>query len=105
VTPHPAGAGWRKRRSRSTLSPRERAKIRLPKGQRREIHSQIIDYEGRVLAEAGETEETIISAEVDLAAADRNRVVRVPGQYEFDRIASRRPEMYAVITEPKNETQ
>ncbi|HTG60691.1 MAG TPA: carbon-nitrogen hydrolase family protein [Terriglobia bacterium] len=62
-------------------------------------HSQIIDYEGRVLAEAGETEETIISAEVELAAADRNRVVRVPGRYEFDRMAARRPEMYGVITE------
>jgi len=62
-------------------------------------HSQIIDYEGRVLAEAGETEETIISAEVDLAAADRNRVVRVPGRYEFDRMAARRPEMYGAITE------
>jgi len=60
-------------------------------------HSQIIDYEGRVLAEADETEETILSAEVDLAAADRNRVVRVPGQYEFDRMAARRPEMYGPI--------
>ena len=64
-------------------------------------HSQIIDYEGRVLAEAGETEETIISGEVDLALADRNRIVRVPGQYEFDRMAARRPEMYAAITEPR----
>jgi 5-aminopentanamidase len=64
-------------------------------------HSQIIDYEGRVLAEAGETEEIIISAEVDLAMADRNRVVRVPGEYEFDRMAARRPEMYRAITEPR----
>ena len=64
-------------------------------------HSQIIDYEGRTLAEAGETEETIVSAEVDLEAANRNRVVRVPGLYEFDRMAARRPEMYAAITEPK----
>jgi predicted amidohydrolase len=61
-------------------------------------HSQIIDYEGRVLAEAGDTEEAIISAEVDLAAADRNRVIRVPGQYEFDRMAARRPDMYGPIT-------
>ena len=65
-------------------------------------HSQIIDYEGRVLAEAGETEETIISGEVDLALADRNRVVRVPGQYEFDRMAARRPEMYGAITETRH---
>jgi len=51
-----------------------------------------------VLAEAGETEETIVLGEVDLAAADNNRVVRVAGQWEFDRIASRCPEMYAEIT-------
>ena len=63
-------------------------------------HSQIVDFMGKLLAEAGETEETILMAELDLAAADRNRVVRVPGQWEFDRIATRRPEMYGPITEP-----
>ncbi len=62
-------------------------------------HSQIIDFTGQVLAEAGETEETILYGEVDLAAADRNRVVRVPGVWEFDRIAARRPEMYAALTD------
>lgn len=61
-------------------------------------HSQIIDFEGRLLAEAGQTEETILYADLDMAAADRNRVVRVPGEYEFDRLAARRPEMYALIT-------
>ena len=63
-------------------------------------HSQIVDFTGKVLAEAGETEETILLAEVDLPAADRNRVVRVPGQWEFDRIAARRPEMYGPLAEP-----
>ena len=62
-------------------------------------HSQIVDFGGKVLAEAGDTEETIIYGEVDLAAADNNRVVRVPGQWEFDRIAARRPEMYGPLTE------
>ncbi len=62
-------------------------------------HSQIVDYYGKVLAEAGETEETILYADVDLAKADDNRVVRVPGLYEFNRIAARRPEMYREITE------
>jgi predicted amidohydrolase len=64
-------------------------------------HSKIVDFSGRVLAEAGETEETILYAEVDLQASDQNRVVRVPGEYEFDRIAARRPEMYGPITEPR----
>jgi len=61
-------------------------------------HSQIVDFEGRVLAEAGEAEETILYADVDPAAADRNRVVRRAGEWEFDRIAMRRPEMYQAIT-------
>ena len=66
-------------------------------------HSQIVDFSGRVLAEAGEAEETIIYGEADLAAADHNRVVRVPGQWEFDRIAARRPEMYQALTEAVTE--
>lgn len=61
-------------------------------------HSQIVDFAGQVLAEAGDSEETIIYGEADLAAADDNRVVRVPGEWEFNRIAARRPEMYAEIT-------
>jgi predicted amidohydrolase len=62
-------------------------------------HSQIVDFTGKVHAEAGETEEIILFADLDLAGADRNRVVRVPGEWEFDRIAARRPEMYGPITE------
>lgn len=63
-------------------------------------HSQIVDFSGQVLGEAVETEETIVYGEVDLAAADVNRVIRVPGEWEFDRIAARRPEMYGPLTEP-----
>ena len=63
-------------------------------------HSQIVDCGGTKLAEAGETEETILYGEIDPAAADRNRVVRQPGTWEFDRIAARRPEMYAALTDP-----
>ncbi len=62
-------------------------------------HSQIVDLGGTKLAEAGETEETILYAEIDPAAADRNRVVRQPGKWEFDRIAARRPEMYGPLAE------
>lgn len=63
--------------------------------------SQIADVTGKLLAEANETDETILYAQVDLAAADQNRVVRVPGAYEIDRIAGRRPEMYGAITRPR----
>ena len=62
--------------------------------------SQIIDFTGKKLAEAGETEETIIYGEVDPAAADSNRVIREAGKWEFDRIAARRPEMYSALTDP-----
>ncbi len=62
-------------------------------------HSQIVHFTGEVLAEAGESEETILYAEIDPLAADDNRIVRVPGEYEFDRIAARRPEMYGEITQ------
>jgi 5-aminopentanamidase len=61
-------------------------------------HSQIVDPEGNVLASAGQTEETVLVAEVDPSVADRNRVIRQPGEYEFDRMAARRPEMYGAIT-------
>ena len=61
-------------------------------------HSQIIDCEGHTLAEADATEETILYADIDPSAADKNRVIKVPGEYEFDRIASRRPEMYGTVT-------
>jgi len=68
-------------------------------------HSQIIDFGGQVLAEAGDTEETIIYGDVDLVAADRNQVVRVPGEWEFDRIAGRRPEVYGAIIEPRQKVK
>ncbi len=64
-------------------------------------HSQIIDVTGAVLVEAGETEETILYADIEPAYADENRVVRIAGEWEYDRIASRRPEMYGPITGTK----
>ncbi len=58
--------------------------------------SRIVDCDGKQLAVAGESEETI-TAEVDLAASDANRVINVPGEYELDRIGHRRPEWYRSI--------
>ncbi|HET7213274.1 MAG TPA: nitrilase-related carbon-nitrogen hydrolase, partial [Terriglobia bacterium] len=64
-------------------------------------HSQIIDVTGAVLVEAGDIDETILYADIEPAHADENRVVRIAGEWEFDRIAARRPEMYDSITRPK----
>lgn len=61
--------------------------------------SKIVDFSGRVLAQAGDGEELLL-AELDLPAADANRIVNVPGEYELDRIAHRRPEHYGPIIEP-----
>ncbi len=62
--------------------------------------SQIVDCSGRVLAQGGATAERLL-ADLDLPAADENRVVYVPGEYELDRIAHRRPDCYGAIVEPR----
>ncbi|TAM82247.1 MAG: carbon-nitrogen hydrolase family protein [Acidobacteria bacterium] len=64
-------------------------------------HSQIIDVTGVALVEAGEIEEAILYADIEPKCADMNRVVRIAGEWEYDRIAARRPEMYGPITQPK----
>lgn len=58
--------------------------------------SKIIDPSGHVLAAAGAGEETIW-ADVDLAAARNKRVVNIPGKYEIDVMACRRPELYGAL--------
>ena len=40
-----------------------------------------------------------IDVEFDMAASDRNRVVLAPGEYEFDYVADRRPDMYRPVTD------
>ncbi len=60
--------------------------------------SRIVDFDGRTLARAG-TEPAIVSAEIDPAAADANRVVHVKGGYEIDRVGHRRPETYGRVVE------
>jgi len=63
--------------------------------------SQIVDFSGKVVAQGGRGEE-LLYAELDLPAADKNRIVNVPGRYELDRIAHRRPEHYgALVEEPR----
>jgi predicted amidohydrolase len=55
--------------------------------------SSIVDYSAKVLARADRTE-TLLLAEIDMAGADKNRVVIRPGEYELDRLSTRRPDLY-----------
>jgi predicted amidohydrolase len=65
-------------------------------------HSLIADVHGDALVTAGSGEE-IIYADIDAAIARAKRIVFVPGQYEVDRIAHRRPELYGPLCEPRKE--
>jgi predicted amidohydrolase len=60
--------------------------------------SLIVGPDGEILAEAGTSEETLLIADVDLRRSDEKRRVFVPGEYEINLFADRRPELYAVIT-------
>ena len=63
--------------------------------------SKAIDYNGDTIIAAGDAEELML-AEIDLAGANRNRIVNVAGSYEIDRLADRRPEFYdAIAANPK----
>ena len=62
--------------------------------------SSIAGPGGEILAKAGLDSEEILYAEVDPAIARRKRLVRVPGLYEIDRIADRRPGFYGPIVAP-----
>jgi len=63
--------------------------------------SKIVDCSGNTLAEAGESEEEIIYAWVDLSKAREKTVIKIPGEWETDRIKDRRPEFYTEITHPR----
>jgi predicted amidohydrolase len=58
--------------------------------------SQIVDPFGKRLAEAGETEETLLMAEVELEKA-RDKDYVIPGEYELYLFGDRRPELYGTL--------
>ncbi len=59
-----------------------------------------VDFNGDTLVEASGEREEILFCELDLAAANNNRIVNVAGSYEIDRLADRRPEFYSEIAKP-----
>jgi predicted amidohydrolase len=62
--------------------------------------SQIADPSGKLLHYASRDQEEVFYADVDPARARQKHVVRVPGEHEIDRLADRRPEMYAPLVAP-----
>ncbi len=60
--------------------------------------SRICDPDGGVLEQSGRGTGSI-SAEIDPMEADRNRIIIRPGEYEIDRILSRRPDHYGALSE------
>jgi predicted amidohydrolase len=60
--------------------------------------SQIVDPYGVRLAEAAETGEALLVAEVDLTKA-RDKDYVIPGEYELYLLGDRRPELYRALVE------
>ena len=63
--------------------------------------SQIVDPYGKRLAEAGETEETLLVADVDVEKA-RDKDYVIPGEYELYLFGHRRPELYGALVEEQS---
>lgn len=61
--------------------------------------SAIFDVGASVLADAG-TADTIVYADLDLAEARNKRSIIIPGAFESDAFANRRPELYKNLLNP-----
>jgi len=59
--------------------------------------SMAADSSGEMVAEIGDGP-GLLHVELDLEAADGNRVIEVGGEYEYDYMADRRPELYGRLT-------
>jgi predicted amidohydrolase len=59
--------------------------------------SRIVDYSGNVMDKNETNKEGMIYAEIDPALARRKRIINIPGKYELDRIADRRPDLYELL--------
>jgi 5-aminopentanamidase len=64
--------------------------------------SRICSPVGATMTSIDNDKQGIIRAEIDPIAARTKRIVRIPGKHLIDRMADRRPEMYAALCEPHN---
>ena len=63
--------------------------------------SRILDCQGNFLAKSDDDRPCILYADIDPERARQKRLVHIPGEYELDRVADRRPQMYEPIVRPK----
>jgi predicted amidohydrolase len=66
--------------------------------------SLLVDFDGKVLAQAGREEE-LLSGEIDPEAARTTHVRRRPGEHEWDTIGDRRPGLYERLLRPGQDRQ
>ena len=62
--------------------------------------SMLLDYNGREVARASDTDEEILIGEVDADLARQTHQRRIPGEHEWDTINDRRPGLYGRLLEP-----
>jgi predicted amidohydrolase len=62
--------------------------------------SLAVGPDGEILAQAGRDEEAILYVDVDLARSEQKHRVFVPGEYEINLFADRRPELYQALVTP-----
>lgn len=62
--------------------------------------SVLVDYDGKLLARASDTDEELLVGEIDPEAARVTHVRRRPGEHEWDTIADRRPGLYQRLLQP-----
>ncbi len=74
-------------------------RVGIERGWRFIGQSKIVDCNGDIVVEASADKEEILFAEIDIQAANQNKIVNVAGAYEVDRIADRRPEFYAPVAQ------
>jgi predicted amidohydrolase len=63
--------------------------------------SRICAPNADLLATGSESLDEILIADIDPAVARNKHLVKIPGKYELDRVAHRRPELYGVLCEGK----
>ena len=66
--------------------------------------SRVVDCNGELLASTDGDGETVLYATLEPSRARQKQIVNIPGKYEVNRVADRRPEMYRPLCELKPET-